>query len=76
MDETIIYITKKRLVKAVGQTFSLVLKDLKDQGLLNSFEEAIEIRFDKNKAIHIQTVLEFYDTREVNDGPKHNKKEE
>lgn len=77
MDEAVVYITKEKLIKTVGLSFTSVLDDLKEAGVLNSFTDAIELRLDKDKARHIQSVLEFYDTREVPTKPKgFNKKDQ
>jgi hypothetical protein len=77
-DEHIVYVVKDRLVKTVGVGYKSVLKDLKDAGVINSYSDAVELRFDKDKALHIQSVLEFYDSREVGSSPiqTHTKKEE
>lgn len=65
MEETIIYISKRRLIDAVGLSYRSVLKDLMESNLLKSWADVIELRFDKDKALHIQSLLEFYDTRDI-----------
>ncbi len=69
MDEVVIYIPKAKLKSTVGLMYRGVLKSLVEQGMLNSFTEAFELRFDKDKALHIQSVLEFYDVRDAASGP-------
>ena len=77
MEETIVYISKKKILQTIGKDYNYkeILQDLKDQGLLNSFEDAVELRFDKSKALHIQSVLEFYDTKDTPTIPTKGKKE-
>lgn len=70
MKDKVIYITKAKLVATVGAQFKAILKDLVDQGIVQGFEEAIAVTFDKDKARHIETVLEFYDNQDGPGGPK------
>lgn len=72
MDKSLtIYINKEQLVKAAGVKYEQILKDLVDEGLLEDYTVIIKLTFDKSKALHLQSVLEFY---EVKDVPEYNKK--
>jgi hypothetical protein len=58
-DEISFLITKKELIQAVGAKYIDALVSLASQGLINSWQDAIEIRMDKQKSIYLQTILEF-----------------
>ena len=65
MDEVLIYLSKKKVIKIVGYGYKDVLATLKKQGSLLDYQDAIELRFDKDKALHIQAVLEFYEVKQA-----------
>ena len=69
MDEVVFHISKAKLIATVGLSYPEILKDLIETGLVLSHEETIAIRFKKDKAIHVQSALEFYDTRNVPSSP-------
>lgn len=72
MEEITIYVPWTRL-KKVNSNFLAVLEDLQTSGVIKSFSivsvDTVGIVFTKAKAAHIQTVLEFYDSRTTPDGP-------
>ncbi len=70
MKDKTLYITKAKLVATVGSQYKSILKDLVDQGIVKGFEDAMAVTFDKDKARHIETVLEFYDNQDGPDNPK------
>lgn len=74
--QTVVLISKARLVATVGLGYKAILKDLIESGLLDSWSEVVELKFDKSKALHIQSVLEFYDTRDIPALPTPSKKKE
>ncbi len=65
MADKIVYISKKQLLKAVGEEYLETLKELQDQNLLKSYEEVYAITFETNMATHIQAALEFYEIQGV-----------
>lgn len=78
MKEMIIYISKEKLVKAVGINYETILKDLKQEGAIKEYSSFIKLVIDNNKAIHLQTILEFYEVKDVpiTSFSKHSKKKE
>jgi hypothetical protein len=73
MPDTIVYILKQKLVDTAGESYESVLQDLVDQGLIKEFKEAVQLIFEKSKSIHIQSVLEFYDSKDAPITPKSKK---
>lgn len=77
----IIHVSKAKLKGAnnkVNQfsSISSILNSLIKEKLLNSYAECYQLTFDKDKAIHIQSVLEFYGIKgEVISSPKNIRKE-
>jgi hypothetical protein len=65
-----VYISEANLKKSAGSYYKRVLASLMKEGALLSYTPLIELRFDKAKAKHIQTVLEFYEVGEVPQAPK------
>jgi hypothetical protein len=65
MAEVVVYVLRDRLVSGGGSGWKAILKDMLKAGIINSFSEAIEIRFDKDKALHLQAVLEFHDVNDA-----------
>lgn len=57
----LIRISKKKILDAVGLTYPTIFSELISQGLIKSYEEVVEVIFDKSKSLHVQSVLEFYD---------------
>lgn len=76
MKVMIVYASKKKLLETSGKAYKEVLDSLVNEGLLKSYEEVVELKFDKDKALHIQAVLEFYNSKDVPINPKHVKKED
>ena len=71
-----IHIPKANLVKSVGKGYIELLNDLIAEGALLSFNEVLELRFEKDKARHIQSTLEFHDVQELPQSPKSFKQED
>lgn len=70
MDEEVTYyLTKLQLLDIGGKDWKAVLEDLVSVGILKSFENVVALTFDKAKAIHIQSVLEFYNTKNIQTSP-------
>lgn len=65
MDSLVLYISEEKLQKAVGNKYKEILDSLKREGILDNYTFGAQLKFDKNKATHIQAILEFYDVREV-----------
>lgn len=77
MDELVITLTESELKKTIGTTFKSVLASLLQDGIIEGYETSISIRINKNKATHLQTILEFHNSSKVQSGPiKPNKNEE
>lgn len=61
-DDVVVYVLTKNLKIAGGKTWLNTLNDLIDLGFVKSYEEAIALTIDKERAVHIQTALSgFYD---------------
>lgn len=60
-----VYISKERLIKSAGTAgYKDVMASLIKEKIIDSYtEDIVEIIFEKEKALHFQSVLEFYDTR-------------
>lgn len=58
------------LIKAVGKDYKSVLKSLYDEKLIKSCRDLVEITMDKDKAIHLQSILHFYSADNVPALPK------
>ena len=76
MDQVVIYILRSKLVAAVGSSYKAVLRDLIKEKILDSYDDALVLTFDKIKARHIQALLEFYEVKDIPQGPKHLSKKE
>jgi hypothetical protein len=64
MELITIHLSHEELKKVTGvSSFLEVLADLKDAGIVKDYKPVIELTFDKAKALHIQTVLEFYEVK-------------
>lgn len=77
MAEVTIQVYKSELIKSVGKMYRSILTSLSKEKLINSFKDVVEIKMDKSKSIHLQTMLAFYSVKDVAIGPiRHNKKDE
>ena len=78
MKVMVVYVSKKKLINTSGKGYREVLNSLLNEGVLESYEDVVKLTFDKTKALHIQAVLEFYETKDVPINPKssHIKKED
>lgn len=64
-EELVVYVLRDSLASSGGSGWKQILKDMLAAKVINSFAEAIEIRLDKAKALHFQTILEFHDTERL-----------
>lgn len=77
MKELVVTIYKSDLIKSVGKAYREVLRSLLRERLINGFKDAVEVRMDKDKALHFQSALAFHSAKDVPIGPiKHYKKED
>jgi adenylate cyclase len=76
MDEVAIQAYEVDLVKAVGKDYKSALKTLLSEGFINSFTNVIEIRIDKDKAIHLQSLLLFSEAKDIPASPTLKKKDD
>ncbi len=60
-----IRIEKAKLLKAVGLSYRNALHSLIEQKFIKSFTDIIEISVDKDKALHLQALLEFHDVQKI-----------
>jgi len=77
MKEVVAYLVKEDLIKSIGKDYQEALNTLLKEGLINSYQDVIEVKLDKDKAIHFQSALAFHDVKDVPNIPiRHFKKEE
>ena len=65
MELITIHLSEDQLKEVTGvASFMEGLADLKEANIIKDYKPVIELTFDKAKALHIQTVLEFYEIKE------------
>lgn len=71
MDEVVIIVPWK-LLRTCGPDWLSVLGSLQEEGILKSYDlmtaDEVKLSFYKDQAVHIQTVLEFFETKDTPSG--------